>query len=35
VGKMISFLHGIGSLKNNPVSWKELFFEEAHGLPGS
>jgi NitT/TauT family transport system substrate-binding protein len=32
---MLEFLHAIGSVKNKPASWKDLFFEEAHGLPGS
>jgi NitT/TauT family transport system substrate-binding protein len=35
VEKMIKFLHGIGTLKNSPASWKDLFFDEAHVLPGS
>jgi len=35
MGTMIEFLHSIGSVKNKPASWKELFFEEAHALPGS
>jgi NitT/TauT family transport system substrate-binding protein len=29
------FMHGIGSLKNKPASWKDLFFPEIHGAPGS
>jgi NitT/TauT family transport system substrate-binding protein len=29
------FMHRIGSLKNKPESWKDLFFPEAHGMPGS
>ena len=35
VAKMVDFLHSIGSVKTKPASWKELFFPEAHGLPGS
>ena len=35
VAKMVDFLHYIGSVKTKPASWKELFFPEAHGLPGS
>jgi NitT/TauT family transport system substrate-binding protein len=35
VGKMVEFLHSIGSVKNKPASWKDLFFQEAQGLPGS
>lgn len=30
-----AFMHRIGSLKNKPDSWKDLYFPEAHGLPGS
>jgi NitT/TauT family transport system substrate-binding protein len=30
-----AFMHKIGSLKNKPESWKDLYFPEAHGLPGS
>lgn len=30
-----SFMHRIGSLKNKPESWKDLYFAEAHALPGS
>lgn len=29
------FLHRIGRIKNEPASWKDLFFATAHGLPGS
>ena len=35
VGKMVEFLHSIGSVKNKPASWKDLFFQEAQELPGS
>lgn len=35
VGDMVNFLHSIGSVKTKPASWKDLFFPEAHGLPGS
>jgi NitT/TauT family transport system substrate-binding protein len=35
MGKMIDFLHRIGSVKNKPDSWKDLVFQEAHALPGS
>ena len=35
MGKMIDFLHKIGSVKSKPESWKDLFFQEAHQLPGS
>jgi len=33
--KYAEFMHGIGSLKNRPASWKDLFFPEIHGAPGS
>jgi len=29
------FMHKIGSLKNMPESWKDLFFENVHDRPGS
>jgi NitT/TauT family transport system substrate-binding protein len=29
------FMHSIGSLQNKPASWKDLFFAELHGAPGS
>jgi NitT/TauT family transport system substrate-binding protein len=35
VGKLIDFLYRIGSVKNKADSWKDLFFQEAHALPGS
>lgn len=31
----VEFLHKVGRLKTKPSSWKELFFREAHSLPGS
>ena len=33
--KFAEFMHGVGSLKNKPTSWKELFVPEIHDLPGS
>jgi NitT/TauT family transport system substrate-binding protein len=33
--KYADFMHSIGSLKNRPASWKDLFFPEIHGAPGS
>ncbi len=33
--KFVEFMHRVGRLKNRPASWKDLFFPEAHGLPGS
>jgi NitT/TauT family transport system substrate-binding protein len=35
VGKMVEFMHRVGLIKTKPASWKDLFFPEAHGLPGS
>jgi NitT/TauT family transport system substrate-binding protein len=35
VGRMVDFLYSIGSVKAKPQSWKDLFFPEVHGLPGS
>lgn len=35
VGTLVTFLHKIGSVKTKPESWKDLFFPEAHNLPGS
>lgn len=33
--KYAQFMNDIGSLKNRPESWKDLFFPEAHEMPGS
>ena len=35
LGKIVDFLHRIGFVKNEPAAWTDLFFQEAHGLPGS
>jgi NitT/TauT family transport system substrate-binding protein len=35
VMKYAEFMHAAGSLKNRPDSWKDLFFPEIHGAPGS
>lgn len=35
VMKYVSFMHKIGSIKVMPASWKDLFFPEVQGLPGS
>jgi NitT/TauT family transport system substrate-binding protein len=35
IGKYADFMHKVGSLKTRPTSWKEMFFPEVHGLPGS
>jgi NitT/TauT family transport system substrate-binding protein len=33
--KYAEFMYQIGSIKAKPASWKDLFFPEAHDLPGS
>ena len=33
--KFAEFMHSVGSIKALPSSWKDLFFPEIHGLPGS
>jgi len=35
VVKYAEFMHSIGSIKNKPTVWKELFFEEIHGVAGN
>jgi NitT/TauT family transport system substrate-binding protein len=35
VMKYASFMRSIGSIKNQPASWKDMFFPEIHGAPGS
>jgi NitT/TauT family transport system substrate-binding protein len=35
VMQFVNFMHQVGRLKHRPDSWKDLFFPEAHGLPGS
>ncbi|MGH9645411.1 MAG: ABC transporter substrate-binding protein [Bryobacteraceae bacterium] len=35
VMKYAEFMYGAGSIKNRPGSWKDLFFPEIHGVPGS
>jgi sulfonate transport system substrate-binding protein len=35
VMKYATFMHAVGSLKNQPASWKDLFFPEIHATPGS
>ena len=34
VGKLVAFMHYVGTLKNKPESWKDLYFPEAQGLAG-
>jgi len=33
--KDADFMHSIGSIRNEPASWKDLFFPEIHGAAGS
>jgi NitT/TauT family transport system substrate-binding protein len=35
VMKYADFMYKIGMIKTKPASWKDLFFSEAHDLPGS
>ncbi len=35
VMKYADFMHAIGSIRNRPASWKDMFFPEIHGAPGS
>ncbi len=35
VGKFVEFMHSVGTIKTKPESWKDMFFPEAHDLPGS
>ncbi len=35
VSKYASFMHQVGSIRNQPSSWKDLFFPEIHGAPGT
>ena len=35
VGKVVDFMHTLGTVKTKAASWKELFFAEVHSLPGS
>ena len=35
VMKYAEFMHRTGTIKTLPASWKELFFPEIHGVPGS
>ena len=35
VMKTVLFMQKTGTLKTRPESWKDLFFSEIHGLPGS
>jgi len=35
VMKYAEFMHSIGTLSSAPSSWKDLFFPEIHGAPGS
>lgn len=33
--KYVEFMYKVGTVKTRPQTWKDLFFPEVHGLPGS
>jgi NitT/TauT family transport system substrate-binding protein len=33
--KYAEFMHSIGSIRNRPASWKDMFFSDIHDSPGS
>ena len=35
LGKYAEFMHKVGAIKNKPASWKDTFFDDAHGESGS
>lgn len=35
VMKYAEFMHKVGSVREKPASWKDMFFPEVHALPGS
>jgi NitT/TauT family transport system substrate-binding protein len=35
VAMLVEFMNRMGSVRTKPASWKDLFFPEVHGLPGS
>jgi NitT/TauT family transport system substrate-binding protein len=35
VGKALELMHKTGAIKTQPQSWKDLYFPEAHQLPGN
>ena len=35
VKKYADFMHDIGSIRNRPASWTDMFFDEIHAAPGS
>jgi NitT/TauT family transport system substrate-binding protein len=35
LAKYAEFMHRIGSIEHEPSSWRDLFFPEIHGAPGS
>jgi hypothetical protein len=34
VMQIYGFMHRVGSLKNMPATWQDMFFPEVHGLKG-
>jgi NitT/TauT family transport system substrate-binding protein len=35
VMNLVGFMNRVGTVKTKPGSWKDLFFDEAHALPGN
>lgn len=35
VGKILAFMHEVGLVKTKAESWKDMYFAEAHSLPGN
>ena len=35
IEKFAAFMHRIGSIREPPLSWKDLFFAEIHAAPGN
>ena len=35
IGNYAQFMYGDGLIKHRPASWKDLFFDNVHALPGS
>ena len=33
--KLVDFMHKTGAIKVKPDSWKDLYFENMHGMGGS
>jgi NitT/TauT family transport system substrate-binding protein len=35
IGNYAQFMYDDGLIRNRPASWKDLFFDNIHALPGS